>query len=115
MRRPRRAVLAAVPFALLLAACGSQEATQGSVRDDVRDALLAREDNELTEGEATEVGACVARAMFEGDFSKEDRNDATRAVDGDAPDPELVARVEVVVEGCLDAPAPEEPQSSTED
>ena len=114
MRRPRRAVLVAAPFALFLAACGSQDATQGSVRDDVRDALLEREGNELSEAEAVDVGDCVSRAMFEsGEFSKEDRNDATRAVDGDAPDPELVARVQALVEGCLDDPDPDETDAET--
>jgi hypothetical protein len=102
MRRPRRAAAAAAPLALLLlAACGSSEATQGSVRDDVRETLLERPDNELTGEEAGAVAECVASGMFEGDFSPDERNDATRASDGDQPNAELAAKVQALVDGCL--------------
>ena len=104
MLRPRRAPApaAAVALALFLAACGSQDATQGSVRDDVKEALLDRPDNELSDAEAGEAADCVSRGMFEsGDFSPDERGDVTRAVDGDDPDPDLVAKVQALLDGCL--------------
>ena len=108
MPRLRRApaLVAAAALPLLLTACGNQDATQGSVRDDVKEALLDRPDNELSDGQAGEAADCVARGMFEsGDFSSDERNDATRAVDGDDPDPDLVAKVQALLDGCLDAAA----------
>lgn len=102
MPRPSRSTLAALPLVALLAACGAQDATQGSVRDDVQEALLARTDNELSVEEAGAVGDCVARGMFEsGDFTKEERDDATRAVDGDEPDAALREKVQALLERCL--------------
>lgn len=105
MRRPRRALLAAAPLALVLTACGSGEATQGSVQDDVLEALRddAASENprfDLGEGEAEDVADCVADSMFEGGFTPDERNDVTRANDGDEPDPELVAKVQDLVDGC---------------
>jgi hypothetical protein len=100
MPRPRRALLAAA-LVFLLAACGGGAATQGSVRDDVKDALLEQDGNELSEAEATAVGDCVARGVFEsGEFDKDERDDVTRADDGDEPDPDLVAKLEALIDGC---------------
>ena len=101
MTRTFRTLAFAVPVAALLAGCGSREATQGSVRDDVKDALLERSDLDLNEEQAGEAADCVARGMFESDeFSKDERNDATSAVDGDAPNPELVQKVQALFEEC---------------
>jgi hypothetical protein len=101
-RRAPAALAAAVALPLLLAACGSQDATQGSVRDDVKEALLDRPGNELSEEQAAEAADCVARGMFEsGDFSPEDRNEVTRADDGDEPNPDLVAKVQALLDECV--------------
>lgn len=97
------------PVALVLvvglgACTGSGDATQGSVRDDVREALVERSEDEggPLDGEvAGRVADCVARGMFEsGDFSPDERNDATKADDGEAPDDALVAKVTELVENC---------------
>ena len=102
MPRPRRALLAACGLALLLTACAGGDATQGSVRDDVKEGLLANAELDLSDEEAGEAADCVSRGMFEsGDFSKEERNDATRAADGDDPDVALVEKVQSLVDGCL--------------
>jgi hypothetical protein len=101
MTRTLRTVALAVPFAVLLAGCGSQEATQGSVRDDVKEALLERSDLDLTEEQAGEAADCVSRGMFESDgFSKDERNDATSSPDGDEPNPALVAKLVALFEEC---------------
>lgn len=104
MPRPSRLALAALPLAaLLLGACGAQEATQGSVRDDVKEALLASAAyDDLSDEEAGAVADCVSRGMFEsGDFSKEERDDVTRAADGDEADPQLVDKVQALIDRCL--------------
>jgi hypothetical protein len=107
MPRPRRALLAAGSLALLLTACAGGDATQGSVSEDVKEALLRREGNELSAEQADVVADCVSRGMFESeDFSKEERNDATRAADGDDADEALVQKVEALVDGCLDEAEP---------
>ena len=101
MPRPFRTVAVALPLFALLAACGSQEATQGSVRDDVRDALAARPDLDLDADEIGDTADCISREMFEsGDFSKDERNEITRASDGEAPSPALVERVVALFTGC---------------
>lgn len=114
MRRLRRAPLAAVvPFAIALSltACtGSGDATQGSVQDDVLEALRAdaSRDNprlDVPEGDADDVAECVADTMFEGGFSPEERNEITRANDGDEADAELVTKVQELVDGCLEGGA----------
>ena len=103
MPRLPRALVALVACAVLLVACGNQAATEGSVRNDVRASLLRNENLDLTEEEATAVGDCVSREIFQsGDFSKEERDEATSADDGDDPDPDLAAKVQAVVDGCLD-------------
>ena len=103
MLRLRRAPVAALlALALLLAACGNREATQGSVRDDVKNALLDRPGNELSEEQAAEAADCVSRGMFESsDFTPDERNEATRAVDGDDPDPDLVEKVQALLDECI--------------
>lgn len=102
MPRHPRALLAAGAFAVLLAACGSQDATQGSVRDDVKSTLLRTQEG-ISDEEAGVVADCVARGLFEsGDFSPEERNDATSADDGDDPDPDLAAKVEALFDRCQD-------------
>ena len=101
MSRLPRAVLAACAFALLLTSCGSQDATQGSVRDDVKATLLRDTERGLSDEEAGVIADCVARGLFEsGEFSPEERNDATSADDGDDPDPDLAAKVEALFERC---------------
>jgi len=104
MPRSLRPVAAALALVFVLGACaGSSEATQGSVRDQVKNGLLERPDNELSDEEAGVVADCVARAFFEsGDFTKEERDDAVDTLDGEEPDPDLVAKVERVVNRCLD-------------
>lgn len=103
MPRPRRAAVAALLAAVTLGACtGSGDATQGSVRDDVRETLLERDEDRPAPETASAIADCVARGLFEGDFTKEERNEAARAVDGDEPDDELVRRVQALVGGCED-------------
>jgi hypothetical protein len=101
MRRSRRGLLAAVSLLLLAAACGSGEATQESVRNDVTEDLLARPDNELTEEQASDVGDCVAQGMFAGDFTPEERDAATSQSDAEVPDEELAAKVQALLDDCL--------------
>jgi len=101
MPRPVRSALVALPLLALLAGCGGGDATQSSVRDDVKEALLERADLDLADAEAAEAADCVARGMFESsDFTKEERNDVTRAVDGDEPDPDLETKVRNLIEDC---------------
>lgn len=107
MSRSLRRLPVALALVLGLGACtGSGDATQGSVRDDVREALVERTEDQggPLDGEiAGRVADCVARGMFEsGDFSPDERNEATKADDGDAPDDELVAKVTDLVERCED-------------
>lgn len=103
MPRSTRLALAALPLAALLAACGAQEATQGSVRDDVKEALLVAPDyDDLSDEEAGAVADCVSRGMFEsGDFSKEERDDVTRAIDSDEADPQLIQKLQALLDRCL--------------
>lgn len=97
-RAPLTAFAVALPLAL--AACGSAEATRGSVRDAVRDALADRSDP-ITGEAATDIAECVADGLFDPDrFSKDERNEATSAADGEDPDPELAAKVEALVDEC---------------
>lgn len=107
MPRSLRRLPVALALVVGLGACtGSGDATQGSVRDDVREALVERDEEHggPLDGEvAGEAADCVARGMFEsGDFSPEERNDATKADDGEAPDDELVAKVTNLVKTCED-------------
>ena len=114
MIRPRSALVALTLVAVGVGGCtGQKDATEGSVRDDVRDQLLesgyvpaAGEDPiEVTdEGVATDIGSCVARTMFEDteQFTKDERNAATSVSDGDEPDPDLVLKVEALVNDCFD-------------
>jgi hypothetical protein len=98
MTRTTRSALLAVPLLALLGGCSTGEATQGSVRDGVRERLVA--DRDIDEGPAGEIADCVARGLFEsGGFSKEERDDATRAQDGD-PHPDLLAKVEALFAEC---------------
>lgn len=103
MHRPTRTALLALALVALLAGCGSQKASQGSVRDQVKEALLASPAHtELSDEEAGAAADCVARGMFEsGDFTPDERDAATSAVDGDAPDPDLVTKVEDLVDRCI--------------
>lgn len=105
MHRTLPLIPVALALALVLGACtGSGDATQGSVRDDVREALVERSEDEggPLDGEvAGRVADCVARGMFEsGNFSPDERNDAAKADDGEAPDDELVTKVIELVESC---------------
>jgi hypothetical protein len=117
MRRRSPSVLAALALVLALAACGgSGDATQGSVRDQVSGRLQSRDVDPITDdAEADEIGDCVAQAMFADEsFSPDDRNDAARAVDGDAPDAELVAKVEALLDECGALPRSDEEREAEE-
>jgi hypothetical protein len=114
MPRHHRAVAAVALATLSLGACATGgDASQGSVRDDVRETLLERADAPAPDI-AADIADCVARGMFEGDFSEEERNDAGRAADGDDPDPELVERVQALFADCEDEAGAGEPQTSDE-
>lgn len=115
MIRPRYALVAALAIASIgVGGCSRvKDATEGSVRDDVRDRLLEdgyvaspdAEPIEITdETVAEDIGICVSRQMFEDTerFTKEERNAATSVADGDEPDPDLVIKVEQLVNGCYD-------------
>jgi hypothetical protein len=109
MTRPTRLLLAALPLTFALGACGGGgDATQGSVRDQVKGTLLETRnedddaDNNLTDEEAGAIADCVARALFEsGEFSRDERNEAASAADGEDPDPDLVAKVQRVIDDCV--------------
>ena len=103
MPRLPRALVAIVAGAVLLVGCGNKAATQGSVSDDAAASLRRNPELDLSAEEAAAAGDCVGREIFEsGDFSKDEREEATTAVDGDDPDPELAAKVQDVVDGCVD-------------
>lgn len=111
MIRPRSALVALAFAAIGVAGCGgSKDATEGSVRDKVEERLL--EDGyvadrdadpvEVSAEDAEAIAGCVARTMFEStdEFTKEERNAAARSSDGDEPDPDLVLKVEALVDDC---------------
>jgi hypothetical protein len=113
MNRPRLALVALTLAAVSVTGCTGRQkdATESSVRDDVRDQLLesgyvsapGEDPIEVTdEGVATDIGSCVARTMFEetDEFTKDERNAATSVSDGDEPDPDLVLKVEALVNDC---------------
>jgi hypothetical protein len=112
MNRSRTALVALTLAALSVGGCTGRQrdATEGSVRGDVRDRLVEEgyladpeaDPVEVSEGDATDIGACVARTMFEStdEFTKEERNAATSAADGDVPDPDLVLKVDALVDDC---------------
>jgi hypothetical protein len=101
MPRHRRAALAALVAFPLLAGCGARDATRGSVKDDVIEQLRERADNPITGDEADTVAQCVADAMFDPEqFSKDERDAATRSVDADEPDPDLVDKLQGVFDRC---------------
>lgn len=98
MRRPR-SLLAAAALVLLLAGCGAQSASQESVRNAVREGLLERE-NPVDREVASEIADCVARGLFEGDFTAEERDEITQAPDGDSPPEELTNRLQALLDDC---------------
>ncbi len=109
MPRPLRSIAVALPLFALLAGCGgSGDASQGSVRDDVRDALLERAadpegDFDISEEDAGIAADCVSRGMFETgelEFTPDERNDVTRAVDGDEPSQALVDKLNALLASC---------------
>lgn len=107
MPRPRRARLAAAALALplLLAACGSGEATRGGVEGAVRDKLREREAGRVVGEEADAIATCVANGLFDPDrFSADERNAVTSAPDGEDRDPGLRQRVVDLVAGCEQDP-----------
>lgn len=110
----------AVAAALLLAACGgSGGASQDDVQDDVEQSLIddGYDGAELTESQAESAAQCIASGLFTPEeFTEDERNEVTSAGDGSEPDPELSARFEALVDGCVDevlaigpaAPAPDD-------
>lgn len=113
MTRPRTALVALALAAIGVAGCGgSKDASQSDVQSDVEDRLLedgyvsaaGAEPIEVNADDAAAIGNCVARTMFEStdEFTKEERNAATRSSDGDEPDPDLVLKVEALVNDCYD-------------
>jgi hypothetical protein len=113
MIRPRTALVALALAAIGVAGCGgSKDASQSDVQSDVEDRLLedgyvsavGAEPIDVSAEDADAIGNCVARTMFEStdEFTKEERNAATRSSDGDEPDPDLVLKVEALVNDCYD-------------
>lgn len=113
MIRPRTALVALALAAIGVAGCGGgKDASQSDVQGDVEDRLLedgyvsaeGAEPIDVSAEDAAAVGNCVARTMFEStdEFTREERNAATRSSDGDAPDPDLVLKVEGLVNDCYD-------------
>ena len=97
---------------LLLGACvgGSGDASQDDVRDDVEDHLV--EDGyiaspgaapvELTATQAAAAASCVSTGLVTpDDFTPDERNDVANSGDGTPPDPELTARFQALVDGCV--------------
>jgi hypothetical protein len=114
MIRPRTALVALALAAIGVAGCGGgKDASQSDVQGDVEDRLLedgyvsgveGEEPIDVSAEDAAAIGNCVARTMFEStdEFTREERNAATRSSDGDAPDPDLVLKVEALVNDCYD-------------
>ncbi len=84
--------------AVQLSGCGSQEATRDGVRDRVEAALLSRD---VEGADAATRAACVADGMFgSSEWTKEERNAATQAVDGADVDPDLIAKLGDLLDSC---------------
>ena len=114
MTRSRSALVGLAVVALAVTGCSGRQrdATQSSVAGDVEERLLedgyvaARGEDaiEVDAADADAVGNCVAREMFEDTetWTKDERNAATQTNDGDEPDPDLVLKVEDLVNQCYD-------------
>ncbi|MBA2280237.1 MAG: hypothetical protein H0W25_03245 [Acidimicrobiia bacterium] len=82
----------------MLSGCGQAEATRDSIRDRMEQGLLAVD---VGGEEAAGIAGCVADGMFEsGDWTPEERNAATRAVDGTEVDPDLTAKLNGLLDSC---------------
>ena len=110
MTRSRSGLAVAVATLALLAGCSSGAASQSDVQDKVEDLLTDNggfpdQDGNLTELNATEVGAvsaCVSQGLFDPQqFSKDERNEVSSAVDSELPPTELVERFEALVDDCV--------------
>jgi hypothetical protein len=97
MTRPTRTAALGLLLLAALAGCSSGESTQSGEEDEVRELLVARDvDND----DADEIADCVAAGLFDTErFTKEERNEVTRATDSDVDD-ELRQRVEALFDEC---------------
>ena len=112
MIRSRTALVALALAAVALGGCSRQKpATESSTANDVADRLvedgyLASADAEPVDVDAADadaIGSCVGLEIFSsGNFTEEERKAATSVLDGDDPDPDLVLKVEDVVNDCYD-------------
>jgi hypothetical protein len=117
MTRIRSALVSGAAL-LLLAGCGSGEASQGDVEEEVTDILLedGYEGQTFDEAEASDAARCIAQTMFESDdFTEDERNEVASAADGDRPSEELTDKVIDLVDGCLGEPATSGPEAPAED
>ena len=113
MIRPRSALAVLALAAIGVAGCGgSKDASQGDVQNEVAERLsedgyvasAGAEPIDVDVEDAEAIGSCVSRTMFEStdEFTKDERNAAARASDGDEPDPDLVLKVEELVNDCYE-------------
>ena len=116
MTRTRSALAAAVLSGALLGGCvGGGDASQDGVHDKIEDRLIDpgyRPNTEtafvrLSPEVADAVAGCVSRTMFEStDWTKDERNDVNRSSDGEPADPELVIKLTVLLESCIEEETP---------
>ena len=113
MTRSRSALAAVVAAVALLAGCGGGDASQSEVQDEVAD-LLAEDGylgQDLSASQVAGAAACVSAGLFDPErFTKDERNEVSSAVDGEAPSGELVDRFTDLVGGCVDDEVAGEPQ-----
>jgi hypothetical protein len=110
MNRSRTSLAIAVVAVAFLGACGGGDASQSDVQDKVEDLLTNEDDREqvypgvpLETAEAAGAAACVAQGLFDpNNFSKDERNDVTSAIDSDVPGQQVIVRFEELVEECVD-------------
>jgi hypothetical protein len=103
MTRSRTLLMAGAAM-LVLAGCGSGEASQSEVEEDVTQILLEDgfEGQSFDQSEAEEAAECVAENLFDPDaFTPEERNEVVSAADAEPPPEDLENRVVDLVDGCV--------------
>jgi hypothetical protein len=110
MTRSRTALAGLAACVLLLGACSrNKDATQGDVKDDVVNQMLdpgyisgeGADPVPVEQDQAEAIGTCVSETLFNPEvFTKEERNAAANSFDADPPDPDLVLKVEHLVNSC---------------
>jgi len=99
-RRNRSASLVGLALcSLLIAGCGTGgPPSREGARNDIREAYIAQGTDTDT---AAAIADCVSTALYEsGEFTEDERNNVVQATDGDDPDPDLVTKVQDLLDAC---------------